>query len=307
LGDFEVCSFDNRGVGGTSAPLTTYTTTAFAEDALALTNYLGWSTFHVIGLSMGGMIATELALKVPERIISLQLIATHAGDPLTSFPPLIGLLRCIWAFLIPPIKLFQPYVNENLLKTLYGRKTLETKRAELYSLHLERCTLCWNTPPQGLIGQLCAVGSHFVRRDHLLKLKYSGIPLNLLVGTEDALVRCENSHFLQSVLGCPLVIFDGCGHNLITEDTEKMNQSLHAHIDKVESGFEYKNILDREEAVKEFLEKRTNAQALRVLGLGCVHRRECSTHILRTFAKAVLTGILFRFIYRFYSVALSSV
>jgi pimeloyl-ACP methyl ester carboxylesterase len=214
LGDFEVCSFDNRGIGGSSAPRAPYTTTMFAEDALALVDYLGWSSFHVVGLSMGGMIATELAYKVPERIITLQLIATHTGDPITSFPPITGLVRCIWSLFIPPFKFFQPYANDNLLRTLYGQKSLKEKRLELYDLHLERCTQCWKTSPQGILGQLCAVGSHFVRKDHLLKLRYSGIPLSLLVGTEDILVRCENSHVLQRILGCPLVIFEGCGHNL---------------------------------------------------------------------------------------------
>ena len=52
--------FDNRGVGMSDCPLERITTVKLAQDALQLADHLGWSEFHVVGISMGGMIAQEL-------------------------------------------------------------------------------------------------------------------------------------------------------------------------------------------------------------------------------------------------------
>ncbi|KAF2717474.1 alpha/beta-hydrolase [Polychaeton citri CBS 116435] len=71
--------YDNRGMGGSDVPLLRYTTSEMARDAVELLDHVGWTerrSIHVIGISMGGMIAQELGLLVPERICSLNLIST---------------------------------------------------------------------------------------------------------------------------------------------------------------------------------------------------------------------------------------
>jgi pimeloyl-ACP methyl ester carboxylesterase len=73
-----VIAFDNRGVGQTDAPDEPYTTRMMAADALGLMDALGVDSAHVLGVSMGGMIAQELVLARPERVRSLHLACTFA-------------------------------------------------------------------------------------------------------------------------------------------------------------------------------------------------------------------------------------
>lgn len=71
--------FDNRGMGASDKPLLRYTTSEMARDTIELLDHVGWTglrSVHVVGISMGGMIAQELAMLVPERICSLNLIST---------------------------------------------------------------------------------------------------------------------------------------------------------------------------------------------------------------------------------------
>jgi pimeloyl-ACP methyl ester carboxylesterase len=87
LEDFQICVFDNRhlvlfsnfrGAGFSDAPGGKYTTTMLADDALALIDYLKWDSVNVVGLSMGGMIAQELAFKLQNRVASLALLSTYS-------------------------------------------------------------------------------------------------------------------------------------------------------------------------------------------------------------------------------------
>jgi pimeloyl-ACP methyl ester carboxylesterase len=76
---FEVIAYDHRGVGASSRVEAPFTIADLAADAQALLETLGIETAHVLGISMGGMVAQELALRCPSRLTTLTLGCTYCG------------------------------------------------------------------------------------------------------------------------------------------------------------------------------------------------------------------------------------
>ena len=77
--DFRVIALDNRGIGRSDHPDEAYSIAMMASDAVGLLQSLGIAKAHVVGLSMGGFIAQEIALSYPEVVNRLILIATGIG------------------------------------------------------------------------------------------------------------------------------------------------------------------------------------------------------------------------------------
>ncbi len=78
---FQVIVFDNRGAGETDKPEGSYTIKLFAEDVAGLLKALGIARAHIVGASLGGLIAQEFALSYPEMVNKLVLVSTSFGGP----------------------------------------------------------------------------------------------------------------------------------------------------------------------------------------------------------------------------------
>ena len=76
---FETIAYDHRGIGGSGPCPGGYTVADLADDAAALLEELDLPSVHVLGISMGGMVAQEMALRAPERVRTLALGCTFAG------------------------------------------------------------------------------------------------------------------------------------------------------------------------------------------------------------------------------------
>lgn len=93
-GKYTVLIFENRGMGLSDAPGGLYTTSQLAQDVIDLLDHLGWKDkVHVDGVSMGGMIALELASTWPERVASLVLTSTTSGRQVPPVSPPV-LITC---------------------------------------------------------------------------------------------------------------------------------------------------------------------------------------------------------------------
>lgn len=91
----QVILFDNRGAGQSDKPIVAYSMADFAADAVSVLNAANVTKAHVLGVSMGGMIAQHVVLTYPERVRGLVLGCTQAG--FTGHPKTIPALQDVFA------------------------------------------------------------------------------------------------------------------------------------------------------------------------------------------------------------------
>ena len=119
---FQVITIDNRGIGASDAPPGHYSTRMMADDVLAVLDDAGIQQASVVGTSLGGMIAQELALAHPDRVDKLVLVATIPGGP-RSHPMPVGTTYLLAS---APFMTSQAKLREFVHKTL-GPKTLRRR------------------------------------------------------------------------------------------------------------------------------------------------------------------------------------
>lgn len=228
--------FDNRGVGNSGYPRGPYSTAEMAEDITVLLDYLGWTEkrgLHVVGISLGGMIAQELAYRIPERIASLVLAVTTPGGRLWSnFPPWTGIIGLSRLLITPdPIKKTRialrmiyplPWLESQSEKQ--PGKTNEEVETEDF---LRRGSV---TQPQGLIGhlsQMAAGLTHHCQPHRLLLISKSIPKVVIVTGDEDNLVSPHHSRELkESMPEADLVQWKETGHAISSQFPERFNELL---------------------------------------------------------------------------------
>ncbi len=218
--DFQLLLFDNRGAGLTDKPDEKYTIPMFASDTVGLMAALGIPSAHVFGVSMGGMIAQEIALCYPDRVNHLVLGCTHAGGPGFILPS----ADAVQAMTLTRGKSLEEIARQNMT-ILFGPKFREENQDVLEAL-IRRYVE--NPPPRKPFTQQlwAAIGHNAYERVQGIRA-----PTLVLTGDADVLVPPENSETLQArIPGSRLVRLPGAGHVFFIEDPKGTAEILKAFL-----------------------------------------------------------------------------
>jgi 3-oxoadipate enol-lactonase len=208
---FRVVRFDNRGVGASPKVPGGYELRDMARDATVVLDAVGAKAAHVVGVSMGGMIAQVLAAEHADRVQRLVLLSTHMGGP-EVVPPHPDAMR-----------LFDPtaFTHRGRDPVAMMKFTIDVISAAGF---MERspavvAALLENvarepTSPSAFIAQVQAIlGSD--RSDLVRSIQK---PTLVVHGTEDKLIPSANGEALAArIPGAKLVLFEKCGHMLMWE------------------------------------------------------------------------------------------
>lgn len=205
---FRVLTFDNRGIGGSGRPPGPYTTRMLAEDAAAVLDAAGVDRAHVVGTSLGGMVAQELALRRPDRVDRLVLACTTAGGA-GSYPMPEHTIRLITQPTdLPREERFRVFVR-NALSEPYDEAVVE----RITALRLEEAQ-----PLEAWQAQAAAGMAH----DALDRVERIVAPTLVVAGTADEVVDVRNSALLADRIGgARLERFEGCGHLFFWQEPDR--------------------------------------------------------------------------------------
>jgi len=208
---YRVITFDNRGVGKSDKPPGPYSTRMMADDTLRLMDLLGSEKAHIMGASMGGMIAQELAINYPQRVMKLILACTYASQDETSGDT----LEQAKFLQLTPERKVNAMIGLAFNKPLYGF---------VFSL-LARL----QTRFMGASGRVGIAGQSEACRTHNTLERLSSItaPTLIIVGTGDRIIKPVSSEVIAGKIpNAKLVKVEGGSHCFSLEMKNAFNREV---------------------------------------------------------------------------------
>jgi pimeloyl-ACP methyl ester carboxylesterase len=213
--EYRTVMFDNRDVGQSSMAEGDYDIADMARDALALADELELDTFHLLGISMGGAIAQEIALQAPGRVRTLTLAVTFSTGGTYSRK-----LAEVWGARVKQIS-HEQHIDELMLLN-HSEGFFENadmvafiRTAMLQNPHPQ--------PPEAFARQLAACSRHDTR-DRLGSLT---MPAHVIGGEHDILVPVWKSREIAAAIpGAKLDVLPAAPHGLSLERAEEFNASV---------------------------------------------------------------------------------
>lgn len=220
--------FDNRGVGRSDKPAGAYTIHEMADDAVALLDHLKVDRAHVLGLSMGGMIAQELVLRHPDRVRGLVLAATFPEpDAATEeqrtviFTQMGGSITEAGEMRIDFTALNPMMFFQHLLPLVFNPTFIQTELPKL--IQMFSGALQYGFSLEAIMGQMQAIMGHNATD----RLRGVEAPTLVLTGDADRLISPANSDVLaRSIPGAKLVRIPGGSHGFNIETPDLFNREV---------------------------------------------------------------------------------
>jgi 3-oxoadipate enol-lactonase len=217
--DFDVIAYDHRGVGRSARVMAPFSIADLAEDAAGLLDALEIEDAHVLGISMGGMVAQELALRHPGRVRTLALGCTYPGGAEARITDPAVALRLSQAI--------SSGDRERALRTGYEvnvSAAFAGDRAN-YQAFREMATQL-PVALEVLMLQLQAIQAH----DASGRLAGIDAPTLVVHGTEDQMLPVANGELIARLIpGAQLELLDGVGHMFWWEQPQRSARLVREH------------------------------------------------------------------------------
>jgi len=184
---FRVLRFDNRGIGKSDRPAGPYTSRMMADDAKALVDQLGLKDFHLLGVSMGGMISQEYALAYPGDLRSVTLACTYG-----KADPFCQTMFAMWADIAQRIDV--PFVMRDVALWAFTGPFFEDRPQDATEFAAAMAALDMSV--EAYLAQLNVIQQH----DALDRVGRIEVPTFVLAGEEDILIPVRLSRRLQEAI-----------------------------------------------------------------------------------------------------------
>lgn len=215
---FETVVFDNRGMGRSGRAELPFSVADMAGDTNALLDALEIETAHVVGISMGGAIAQEMALAAPERIRTLTIGATFCGGPEARLmaPEDLQMLGAAYAS-GDPVQVFRAMWEINI----------SPERAADEEGFAAFCEMggALPAPRPVVMQQMRACGEH----DTSDRLSGISVPTLAIHGTADRLIDYSNGELIARLIPTRLATIEGAGHMFWWEQPRRSAELIREH------------------------------------------------------------------------------
>lgn len=226
--NFQTMIFDNRGIGKSLPCVGSITIETMAEDARALMDAVGWESAHVVGHSMGGVIAQQLALDCPKRVRSLSLLCTFErgkdGARLTPWVLWMTLRTRIGTRRMRRRAFLEMLWPADVLRTV-NMEELAARVAGLIGRDLA-------DQPSILMKQVRALGRHDTSK-RLSEL--AAIPTLVISAEHDPIALPRYGRGLaQAIPGARFALLPSASHGVTIQKADEISQMLKEFLESVE-------------------------------------------------------------------------
>lgn len=213
---FRILLIDNRGVGRSDAPPPPYSTKRMAADVVAVWDDAGIDVSHVFGMSLGGMIVQQLALRHGHRVDRVILgCTTHGGGRAsrTSWRSAVAILRAARM----PAREAAYFMAPHLISPA---------SLDAHPERIEQWAEFAQMDPASVLGFLGQV-SAALRHDTSDELPNITAPTLVLTGDDDRLIPCSNSERIAALIpDAELQFLPGAGHDFTSDQPEEAARAI---------------------------------------------------------------------------------